>query len=857
MPGTNIPVRTVGRSRLSKRGCICPCNCGALPRFIAGGRVHIKDQHIANAPAWMRDYLIDQSSFIDCIKQCDVCKHWNIPPNLSSGIYSYLNIQPNEYTYKLKLKKAKFAKKFEASNGELLIPATDQELYETISTDEEMEAEKVWIAPEITQAELCIDICRCNGAPVVRAPEMPIMKNAIADIKSAIVHFLPPLKDGNSPITGYQITSIPEGIIKTGVQSPIKIKGLKIGIWYQFIVRARNRRGMGPPSAQSNPIRISNNGFIAELQNILRMEKDINTKNNNSNNKHSIINKTIKEAEDEDLSTIFNDLKGKYKLCMYSMLCSKKEYSKKTFLHKKYTEDNMHTHQKSMIAHSLHKFENNTEKMEILSLECFQYLLIYLGYIKNSKMRHTKSDDSSKYESVFSIIELGTKHINLRDEIYCQIIKQINECPTKGVLLASLFKLLYLCLSVFKCSHELSLIIVSTISEHAKPKGFSSFRSVSEIAAKCYKQWKVLTTVGPANNMLTRKDIKNILDCNSDIIRMEIYLPDDTRLRMKVTPFCIMSELLQIVCTKFGFKGKMSEEFQIKIISNFPTLAIDSNCYHENTEVLHWYGRWREICKQHPLLRYKILLYKWKYNADDKEITEKHKKSYVHFLYHQSRRMVSVGDIQIGISDACMLGAIQTIINNHGEYIQRYSINKQLIADVIPYHLRQKIALNEWCQQLWDDMKSLNNTSNDQKNKEIKSKKEFTELIFYWQKAFLNYLSNNVPMYGASYFEVIFSQPKQYRNEDKKEDQYLVGINWNIFCIAQHMQTNIIQEISIQRIKKLRIDLQTNEITFDVELQSESDTHVCVPFAFQSEHSTDISSILSHHISQNKHNILH
>jgi hypothetical protein len=183
-PGTNIAVRTVGRSRLSKLGCVCPCKCGALPSFVAGGRVYIKDQHIANAPVWMRDYLIDQSTFIDCISNCDVCTHWNIPANLTSGIHAYLQIAPTEYTYKLGLKRVKIGKMLEAANGELEnMPKPDQELDELVSSDE-VSAEdesQIWISPVIKQAELCIWFCRCDGAPVVTARRYLSSKRRLRD----------------------------------------------------------------------------------------------------------------------------------------------------------------------------------------------------------------------------------------------------------------------------------------------------------------------------------------------------------------------------------------------------------------------------------------------------------------------------------------------------------------------------------------------------------------------------------------------------------------------------------------------------------------------------------------------------
>ena len=78
-------------------------------------------------------------------------------------------------------------------------------------------------------------------------------------LNSVKIHVKPPLRDGNSPVTGYQAISTPHDITGTAVQSPITIRGLKTGVWYTFVVRARNRRGLGPPSIRSDPVRLGMN----------------------------------------------------------------------------------------------------------------------------------------------------------------------------------------------------------------------------------------------------------------------------------------------------------------------------------------------------------------------------------------------------------------------------------------------------------------------------------------------------------------------------------------------------------------------------------------------------------------------
>lgn len=214
----------------------------------------MKNSQCVNAPIYFRDFLIEQQSFLRTISQCDILKQWTIPENLVSGIWGYIRGPPTEFKWKLKLKQKKYRDKF----GEDMPSELDQrEMNEIVSSDDEWDSGAPWTAPEMIEGERCICICRCEGAPVIEAPSIPVMQRALSYKNGkAIVHFKPPLNDGNAPITGYQVMSVPDGITKSGARSPIKIGGLTVGVWYQFVVRARNRRGIGPPSVPSNMLRI-------------------------------------------------------------------------------------------------------------------------------------------------------------------------------------------------------------------------------------------------------------------------------------------------------------------------------------------------------------------------------------------------------------------------------------------------------------------------------------------------------------------------------------------------------------------------------------------------------------------------
>lgn len=89
-------------------------------------------------------------------------------------------------------------------------------------------------------------------------PGIPTHVVAIAGVNQATVSWTIPAHDGSSPITGYTVTSDPEGIMTTVGSTSAIVTGLTPGTVYTFAVLAVNTAGAGGSSVPSNAVVVQN-----------------------------------------------------------------------------------------------------------------------------------------------------------------------------------------------------------------------------------------------------------------------------------------------------------------------------------------------------------------------------------------------------------------------------------------------------------------------------------------------------------------------------------------------------------------------------------------------------------------------
>jgi uncharacterized protein (TIGR02145 family) len=93
-----------------------------------------------------------------------------------------------------------------------------------------------------------------GGAATGTIPNAPTNPVATAGNAQASVAFTAPTNNGGSAITGYTVTSSPDGFTSSGVSSPLIVTGLTNGISYTFTVIATNAAGNSAASTASTAV---------------------------------------------------------------------------------------------------------------------------------------------------------------------------------------------------------------------------------------------------------------------------------------------------------------------------------------------------------------------------------------------------------------------------------------------------------------------------------------------------------------------------------------------------------------------------------------------------------------------------
>jgi hypothetical protein len=241
----------------------------------------------------------------------------------------------------------------------------------------------------------------------------------------------------------------------------------------------------------------------------------------------------FKVDDHQDMTKNFESLKGLYPLSGFSLLRPESENSvagnvaknigyklnMKLQFKQELVEKSMVEFQTEIIEHPLFKLSTaycgGKQKSKALKNEAREIFKSILGYMKD---RFHAYPITLAHEVVFR----GLEEPLLRDEIYCQLVKQTTKNPSMESLCLG-WKLIFLCLSTFPpASEELEKILLSHIAgvANSKIQKYMPFDTVDNIASNCFVALQKIIANGPRKDPPSLEEIRVLTEAKASKLRV-------------------------------------------------------------------------------------------------------------------------------------------------------------------------------------------------------------------------------------------------------------------------------------------------------------------------------------------------
>ncbi|KAM6896932.1 LOW QUALITY PROTEIN: unconventional myosin-XVB [Xenentodon cancila] len=194
-------------------------------------------------------------------------------------------------------------------------------------------------------------------------------------------------------------------------------------------------------------------------------------------------------------------------------------------------------HSKVPIPESLILY--NDPELSDLSVECFTHLMEFMGDIPLKK-------NSSQSICLSHILLLGKEKELLRDEIYCQVIKQItNNSATSSCTFG--WQLFHLVTGFFPCSATLQPYVIHHLTDIAQDYE----HSYKELAGVCLNNLQRSVTLGGRRNIPSHVEMEAILT-GKNSLQTNIQLPGGVEFPVKIRSFSLTKDVLTEFCKEMG-----------------------------------------------------------------------------------------------------------------------------------------------------------------------------------------------------------------------------------------------------------------------------------------------------------------
>lgn len=221
----------------------------------------------------------------------------------------------------------------------------------------------------------------------------------------------------------------------------------------------------------------------------------------------------------------------------------------------------------------------SSPQLNELAIESFVAVMQFMGDLPISQPENSPSN--CKFESALVILANCHKFAPLRDELYCQLIKQTtnnrSKCTTSC---ASGWRLLSLLAAYFDCSD----LLRPYLCKYFERAAYDKRRAHCAIAMQCVQNFAKTRKFGGRKNVPSIEEIAAI--CAGRNSKRQLYrLPGGTKRVVNTSSTTVVADVIEGICSKMlGIDNELEmREFSLYCIvdnqHSFETISLDKNEY--------------------------------------------------------------------------------------------------------------------------------------------------------------------------------------------------------------------------------------------------------------------------------------
>ncbi|KAL9964836.1 hypothetical protein ACROYT_G028531 [Oculina patagonica] len=374
------------------------------------------------------------------------------------------------------------------------------------------------------------------------------------------------------------------------------------------------------------------------------------------------------------------------------------------------------------------------EELAQKATHIFLAIMKYMGDYPSKRFRQTT-------DLTDAIFEPALLHEPLRDEVYCQLIKQIteNRLPSseeKG------WELLWLCTGIFACSSLLMREVNHVFRSHS---------SKQPLAHDCLSRLQKTIRVGQRKYPPHIVEVEAIQHKTTQIFH-KVYFPDDSDQAFEVDSSTRAKEFCAVVAQRLGLKSSEGFSLFVKITDKVISVPEGDFFFDFVRHLTEWLKKARPTRDgQLPNLTYQVFFMKklWSTTVVGKDVAAD-----TIFHYHQELPKYLRGYHKCTKEEASQLAALIYRVR-FGEDKREFPSIPKMLRELIPPDLSRDQSPDDWKRAI---VASFNKHAGKSKND---AKVSFLRIIYRW------------PTFGSAFFEV------KQTTEPNFPENLLIAINKN------------------------------------------------------------------------------